>query len=218
MKREWLVPLTGVLFVVLLIISFILAGEPPDADEPVQEIVDFYVDDKDSIQASVLVGGLAAVSLVFFGAYLRKVFSAAEPPGHGLLSPLVLAGTVIMAVGAGIDMTISFALAEAAEDIDPVAVQSLQALWDNDFMPIAIGIVVLLLSSGLSIVRYGVLPKWLGWAAVALGIIGLTPLGFAAFMLGAVWVIIVSILLAVRANRAAAPPAAPPPAAGVPPA
>ena len=92
MKREWLVPLTGVLFVVLLILSFVVAGEPPDADEPVQDIVDFYVDDKDSIQASILIGGVAAVSLLFFGAYLRKVFNAAEPAGHGLLSPLVLAG------------------------------------------------------------------------------------------------------------------------------
>ena len=214
MKREWLVPLTGVLFVVLLILSFVVSGEPPDADEPVQEIVDFYVDDKDSIMASVLIGGVAVVSLLFFGAYLRKVFSAAEPAGHGMLSPLVLAGTVIMAVGAGIDMTISFALAEAAEDIDPVAVQSLQALWDNDFMPIAIGIVVLLLSSGLSIVRYGALPKWLGWVAIVLAVVGMTPIGFVSFMGGALWVIVVSIMLAVRARRSRAArhraPAAPP--------
>ena len=28
-----------------------------------------------------------------------------------------------------------FSLAEAADDIDPVAVQALQALWDNDFLP-----------------------------------------------------------------------------------
>jgi len=206
-KREWLVPLTGVLFVALLILSFIVAGEPPDADEPVQDIVDFYVDDKDSIQAGVLIGGLAAVSLLFFGAYLRKIFSAAEPAGHGMLSPLVLAGTVIMAVGAGIDMTISFALAEAAEDIDPVAVQSLQALWDNDFMPIAIGIVVLLLSSGLSIVRYGALPKWLGWIAIVLAVVGMTPIGFVSFMGGGLWVIVVSIMLSVRASRTPAPPA-----------
>ena len=151
------------------------------------------------------------MSLVFFGAYLRKVFSAAEPPGHGMLSPLVLAGTVIMAVGAGIDMTISFALAEAAEDIDPVAVQSLQALWDNDFMPIAIGIVVLLLSSGLSIVRYGALPKWLGWVAIVLAVIGMTPIGFVSFMVGGLWVIVVSIMLAVRARRITAPAAPPPP-------
>ena len=99
------------------------------------------------------------LSLLFFGAYLRKLFAAAEPPGHGLLSPLVLAAAVIMAVGAGIDMTISVALVEAVEDIDPAAVQALQALWDNDFMPVAIGIVLLLLSCGLSIVQVRSAPE-----------------------------------------------------------
>ena len=141
---------------------------------------------------------------MFFGGYLRKVFSAAEGQG-GMLSALVLTGTAIMAVGAGIDMTISVALAEAADDIDPAAVQALQALWDNDFLPIAIGIEVLLLSAGLSIVRYGALPKWLGWVALALALVGATPIGFVAFPGGGLWVILVSIMLAVRARGAAAP-------------
>jgi hypothetical protein len=207
-KREWLVPLTGVLFVVLLIVSFAVAGEPPDADEPVQDIVDHYADNKDAIWAGTLIGGLAVLSLLSFGAYLRKLFSAAEPPGHGMLSPLVLTGAAIMAVGAGLDMTISVALAEAVDNndtpFDPAAVQALQALWDNDFVPVAIGVEVLLLSSGLSIVKYGALPKWLGWAAIVIGIVGLTPVGFVAFPLGGIWVIVVSILAAVRARRATA--------------
>jgi hypothetical protein len=203
LKKEWLVPLTGLLFVVLLILSFVVGGEPPDADEPVQEIVAHYVDNDVEIWVGALIGGLAAVSLVFFGAYLRKVFSAAEGPA-GMLSPLVLVGAAIMAVGAGIDITISVALAEAAEDIEPAAVQALQALWDNDFFPIAIGIEVLFISAGLSIVKHGVLPKWLGWLALALAVVGVTPIGFIAFPLGGLWVIVVSVLLALRARRAPA--------------
>ena len=204
MKREWLIPLTGALFVALLILSFVVGGEPPDADEPVQEIVDHYVDNDVEIWISALIGGLAALSLVFFGAYLRKVFSAAEGPG-GMLSPLMLVGAAIMAVGAGIDMTILVALAEAAEDIDPAAVQALQALWDNDFVPIAIGIEVLFISVGLATVKYGVLPKWLGWFVLVLAVVGLTPVGFIAFPLGGLWVIVVSVLLAVRARGTPAP-------------
>ncbi len=205
MKKEWLVPLTGVLFVVLLIMSFVVGGEPPDADEPVQEIVEHYVDNDTEIWIGTALGGLALLSLLFFGAYLRKLFSAAEGPG-GLLSPLILVATAIMAVGAAVDMTISVALVEAAEDIDPVAVQSLQALWDNDFIPIALGIMLLFLSVGLSVVRYGVLPKWLGWVAIVLAVLSFTPVGFFAFPLGGIWVIVVSVLLAVRAREAAASP------------
>jgi len=205
LKKDWLVPLTGLLFVVLLILSFIVGGEPPGADDPVDEIVQHYVDNDTEIWISTGIGALAVLSLLFFGAYLRKLFSVAEGP-RGWLSPLILTATAIMAVGAGIDMTIAVALAESAEDIDPVAVQALQALWDNDFVPIGLGILLLFASVGLSTVKYGVLPKWLGWVAILLAVISVTPIGFVAFMGGAIWLIVVSVLLAVRARRAPAAP------------
>jgi hypothetical protein len=202
-NREWLAPLTGVAFIVLGIVAFAIGGEPPDAEEPVQEIIDFYVEDKDSVQISAVLAAVAGVLLIFFGAYLRKVLSAAEGPG-GVLSPLVLVGTAVMAVGIAIDGTISFALAEAVDDVDPAAVQALQALWDNDWVPIALGVLVFLLSAGISIVRHGALPKWLGWVAIVLALTGPTPIGFAAFLGGAVWIAVVSVLLALRARPATA--------------
>ena len=57
-----------------------------------------------------------------------------------------------------------------------------------------------LFSTGLSIVLYGAIPKWLGWVAIALAVIGLTPLGFAAFLGTGVWILIVSIMLTMRAR------------------
>jgi hypothetical protein len=135
--------------------------------------------------------------LVFFGAYLRSVLSAAEGPG-GMLSALTLVGTAVIAVGFAIDVTISLALAEAVEDIEPAAVQALQALWDNDFVPILLGLLLFLIATGLSILRHGALPKWLGWVALALAVIGFTPIGFAAFIGAGLWIAIVSVMLAVR--------------------
>jgi hypothetical protein len=201
MRSERLVPLTGVLFLVLLIASFAIGGEPPEASEDVGEIVDHYVDNKDSIIIGAIGSGLAAVALVFFGGYLSRTLSDAQG-GRGFLPSVVLAGTAIIAVGAGIDGTISFALAEAVEDIDPAAVQALQALWDNDFLPIMIGILVFLLSAGLAIIQSGALPRWLGWVALVLVVLGATPIGFVAFVGSAIWILIVSIMLSVRAGRA----------------
>lgn len=212
MRKDWWTPLAGVAFLVVVILSFVVAGEPPEANEPVEEIVAHYVDNKDSIIAGAVLGGFAVLFLVFFGAIVRKTLATARG-ADSVLANVAFAGTIIIATGAGIDGTISFAIAESAEDIDPTAVQALQALWDNDFLPLAIGLAAFMLGSGLSIVRTGALPKWLGWVAILLGIAAITPVGFVAFLGAAVWVLIVSVMLTMRARAEGAPPAPAAPAA-----
>jgi len=201
-NKEWLAPLTGVAFVVVGIISFLISGEPKSADDPVKEIVNFYVDKKDSVQISAIAGVVAGLLLIFFGAYLRKVLRAAGGEGE-TLSLVSFIGLVLVALGFAIDGTILFALAEAAEDIDPVAVQSLQALWDNDFLPIMLGVLAFLWATGISVIRSGALPKWLGWVMILLGIVGVTPIGFVAAIGSAILVLVLSILLSLRARSGA---------------
>ncbi len=203
----WLVPLAGVGFVVLGIISFIVQGEPKSADDPVNEIVDFYLDNKDTIIAAQVIGAIAGLLLIVFGVYLANVLRAADE-GARVLPLLPLIGFVIMNIGFAIDGTILIALAEAADDIEPTSVQTLQALWDNDFLPIAFGIMVFLFSFGIAVVRSGALPKWLGWVAIGLGVIALIPpIGFASFIGAALLILIVSILLTVRARPEGSAPA-----------
>jgi hypothetical protein len=201
-SRGWLVPLTGAAFVVVAIISFIVGGEPKDATHPATEIVNWYLDHKNSVEISAFIGVAATVLLVFFGAYLRDVLRTAAG-GADMLSLVSFIGIVIVAVGFAFDTTIQLAIAERADDIDPIAVQSLQALWDNDFVPIALGILLFLWATGISVLRSGALPKWIGWIMLLLGVIGLTPIGFAAFIGSALLILVISILLSVRARSAA---------------
>ncbi|HEY7150945.1 MAG TPA: hypothetical protein VH391_04635 [Solirubrobacterales bacterium] len=200
-SKGWLVPLTGLAFVVLAIISFVVGGEPKDATHPAAEIVSWYVDHKDSVMASAFIGVAATVLLVFFGAYLREVLRAAG--GGAMLSLVSFIGIVVVAIGLAFDTTIQIAISERADDIDPIAVQSLQALWDNDFVPIALGILLFLWATGISVVRTGALPKWIGWIMLALGVIALTPIGFASFIGTALLILVISILLSARARAGA---------------
>ncbi len=195
--------LTGLGFVAVAILAFAIGGEPPEATEPVSEIVGHYTDDKDSIEIGAALATLAGVLLIFFAGYLRQVLEAADDSGS-FLPAVVLVGAAVMAVGVAIDAMISFALAEAAGDIRPTAVQALQALWDNDFFPIALGTTVLMLAAGLSVVLHGGLPKAFGWAAILFGVVGLTPVGFIGFLGSAVWIVVVSVLLMRRKPAPAA--------------
>ena len=205
-SKGWLVPLTGAAFIVVAIIGFIVGGEPKDATHPATEIANWYIDNKNSVEVSAFIGVAATILLVFFGAYLRDVLRVAAG-GADMLSLVSFIGVVVVAIGFSIDATISLAIAERADDIDPIAVQALQTLWDNDFIPIALGTLLFLWATGISVVTNGALPKWIGWVMIVLGVVALTPLGFAAFIGTAVLILVISILLAVRA-RSATPAAA----------
>jgi hypothetical protein len=195
--RGWLVPLTGVAFLVVLIVNFIVQGEPKSADDGALAVANWYRDNKDQAEIASFLGIAAGVLLIFFGAYLRRVFDAADP-GRSMLPILVLIGLSIVAVGGAIDSTLLFAAAEAADDISAPQLQTIQAIWDNDFLTLALGVEVFLWAASLCVLRTGALPKWLGWVGIVLAIVGFTPVGFAAAIGAALWIVIVSILLALR--------------------
>lgn len=194
-------PLTGAAFVIVLILSFIVGGEAPDANTAnAQELVDHYTDNKDSVMFGALLSTLAAASIAFFGGYLRTILRD-RGQDSGFLPAMAMAGALVIAIGGSIDATILFTLAETADEVDAGSVLTLSALYENDFFPIAMGTFVLLLSTGLSVVRgAGALPKWIGWVAIVLAVTAVTPIGFVAFLGMGLVVLVTSVLLAVRAG------------------
>jgi len=200
--RAWMTPLTGLAFFAVLVIGFAVGGSPKAADEPVEEIVSFYLDNKAAVQVGAILGVLAGLLLIIFGAYLRKVLEAAADEED--VFPLVaFAGLLTVAIAFAIDGTILFAAAEAADDIDPVGVQVLQAIFDNDFLPIVLGVAAFLWGTGLSAFKSGVLPKWLAGLMILFGVIAFTPIGFISAIAAAVLVLVLSIMLTMRARAAA---------------
>lgn len=194
--KHWYTALTGLAFVLIVVVGFAIVGDQPDpTDKPIQEIIDFYEDDRSTKWVSVFLEGIAACLLIIFGAHLRSALSSAR-----ILSPIILAGTILIGVGLAIDATLSVALLEATESdrIGEETIQTLAVLWSNDFVPFAVGIELFALATGLAVIRHGVLPKWLGWIAILFAVIAFTPAGFVAFLGMGVWVAVASVLLALR--------------------
>lgn len=71
-----------------------------------------------------------------------------------------------------------------------------------DFIPFVTGLGIMLVATGLATLRYGgVLPRWLGWAGVIVGIAIFIPfIGFVAFGLSGIWVLAASIVLYQRGS------------------
>ena len=61
--------------------------------------------------------------------------------------------------------------AETIGDVAPQVTQTFSALQSDFFFPLAIGFSVFLLASGLAMLRTGLFPAWMGWAAVVLGVL-----------------------------------------------
>jgi len=207
-------PLTGAIFVVVLITGFVVAGEAPDAERGnARDLVEHYTDNKDSVMIGAALTAWAAAAMAFFGGYLRTVLRD-RGGDSGFLPSMTMAGALAIAIGGAIDATIIFTMAETAEDVGPGTILTLSALFENDFFPVAVGTFIFLLATGLSVVRgAGALPKWLGWVAILLAVVTLTPVGFAGFMGMGLFTLIVSILLTIRAGSPATPAAPPAPEA-----
>ena len=203
-KWDWLGALTGVAAVAVGFVAVLIGGEPESADKGADAVVKWYADNKDQVELTAIFGVLAGELLIFFFAYLGRVLREA-PGSTGVLSMLPVIGAAILTTGLAIDSTLAFAAAEAVDDnVDKNAVLAIQAIWDNDFIPFVLGAFVIVWSAGLSIVRHGGLPKWLGWILLALGLIMATPIGFIGLLALLVWVVGVSIYLALRARSSAA--------------
>lgn len=208
-RLAWLVPLTGVAFVVAGVLGFLVQGDTPDpTDDSAAEIAAFYSGNDGQLLASVALAVIAAPLLVFFGAYLRDVLTRDDGVGR-IPAVVAFAGSVILAVGFAIDATITITLQETVDDLDPAAVQALSALYNNDFIPLAVGSATFLLGAGIAIVVGRTLPVWIGWLAIVLGVLAATPIGFVSFIGMAVVVLVISVMLSLRARDVAAPRVSP---------
>jgi hypothetical protein len=195
-QQRWpaVAPLTGVAFVIIVVIAFIVGGETPDIDDSPQKVLSFYNDnDTEQMFGSFLLA-LGTVFLFFFLGVLRTVLRAAEG-AVGRLSAVAFGGGLVLGVGILSFAGFTFALADAADHLTPDAAQALNALNSDFFFPVAAGLATLLIATGISALRSRVLPAWLAWIAVVLGIAAITPVGFFAFLAFGLWVLVVSVLL-----------------------
>ena len=203
-KRD-LAALTGALFVVLVLVAFLaLGGDTPDGDASAAKVVSFYKDNDTKELIASLVLALSAVSMVFFSAIVRER-ARSVVVGRSILPTVAFAGGVITATGFLVAAAIHFALADYSEDIQPAAAQAINAIDSDFFLPFTSGLAILILAMSLIAVRgRGLIPRWLAWVGIVLFVVFFTPVGFIAFGLSGIWIIVVSILLYLRGEAPAA--------------
>lgn len=202
--RRWLA-LCGVGAAILFAVSFLLSGGSPDDNASTAKVVAYFHDHLTVTRVGNVLLAVGGVLLVLFAARLREVLQSGGA-GVGVLPTAAFGGGMILAGGAFLDSAVGFALVRAA-GVHRFAgpAQALNALWNNDVIVIYGGVAVLLLAAGIATVKRPVLPRWLGWAAIVIGIVSLAgPGGIFGAILAIVWLVAVGILMFVREDLIAA--------------
>ena len=188
-------PLTGVVFVVLVALGGpILAGSTPGSKATGAQVISFFEAHRSRERASAVLLTLAFVVFLFFAGSVRS-YLRRTPVVEGLAAVL-LAGAAVLVAGQTIGSGLIFALSAAPARLSPGAAQALNLLSNNMVLTSSAGFCVFGLAGGLAILRGGLLPRWLGWVAILIGVVVVTPAEFVAVLLLAAWIIIVSILIA----------------------
>jgi hypothetical protein len=190
-------PLTGLAFSVLALIAFATASGAPSASDSGSKVIAFYKAHSSSAQASDVLWTIAFVFLVFFAASICTM--ARRAPESDGLRWVVAAGAAVLAAGAAVYFGFDYTLASASGDLSPAAAQALNLLALKLYLPVAAGGVIFGVGAGITILRGSLLPTWVGWVGIAVGV--LSVVGVLGLMLLVLWTALTSILIFRRAER-----------------
>jgi hypothetical protein len=198
-NSQRLAPLSGIVFVAALIVGFfVLSNGGPQVTDSAQTITSYYAKHH---QKAELVVGVIAVGLVFlaiFVAFLHGHLRAAETYGN-LWSTVMLIGGIVGIATFFVAGGVHVAIADGGtHGFGLDAMVALNALDNDVLISFVFALGLMLFGVAGATITTGALPKWLGWAALVVGILCFTPVWWAGAALALIWIIIVSITLSQR--------------------
>lgn len=190
-----LLPLSGLAFVVVVVIAVVaIGGDTPSSGDSAQSMFDFY--DGQSVRqgAAAFVFAASVPFIVLFAVGLAATYRDAARESatvwrHTLMAGGILTGAAILA-----NSWIHFSLANGADSgIDPVALQGLVTLDANSWVAFNAGLGVMMLGAAGCMIPGGT--RFMGWASLVLGVALFIPFAdFFALVLTLIWIIVESFI------------------------
>jgi hypothetical protein len=185
----------GPAFLLLFIATGLLLGGEIKDDLAGTKVIDEVLDQKDGAIVAAFLAAPSAAFLLFFAARLRSLLGDSAGAARHLLQY----GAVLFASAIVFGAVIMLGMISAADNKQAETAQALNVLNSVSWIPMVAGIAVFLIGAGLSVLRTGVLPTWMGWIALVVGVVSMIgPGGFAGYFVAPLWVGVAGIMLAIR--------------------
>lgn len=215
-QREWsgsrverLAPLTGVLAMVMWVAAVELldhseaSGLGDSSAASAAQIATYVKGATSTIYLGTILFGIGALAFIWFLAIVRERLAGLRGGvgswsfGSGLLAVATMFGFF------AVRLATAMALGASGERISDQAVEALYRGTDGFYIMALFALGGFLLATGLGSLRCHLLPTWLCWCTIALGVVSLVPwIGWIAEFLLPVWVLVVSVLF-IRSDPAA---------------
>jgi hypothetical protein len=193
--------ISGILFVVLFVPSYLSAPDTPVAMSGPQDVIDYFIDRQDGI---LFINGLLLIFAAFFFLWflgvLHSVLQDAEGEGYGFSAVSLAGGLLFMALvlaGAAVEIVYPATLARFENFQQDAQLGFLSLALSGWMYRFAfVGMSALIAAASVVVLRTGVLPGWLAWAGFVAALVALLRfLGPLGGWLALVWIIAVSVLM-----------------------
>ena len=166
---------TGIVFVVLLVIAFIVMTEPPNADAPAEEYTAYFSENQDSVNTGVLLGTLSLFFFIWFAGTLASALRVTA--GSPRLPTIAFGGAIAAAVAFFIGLTALAVAAHRPEEVSPELTRALYDAFVLSAVPAVAGLVALFGATAAIILRSDLLPDWVGWLSGVTAVLQLLAFG-----------------------------------------
>jgi len=205
-RLHQLAPLTGILAVVLLIVSLTAIGMN-DYLPSIDSIVAFLENNSAQASTYLYLGLLASFLMVWFAGTMSSAIAFGEGDTKRLARISFGGG-----LATGIVMAVTFAMTSAAIDragsAGGISREGATTLYDmrSSLVGGALPVTLALFTgaAGAAIMHSGSFPAWFGWLGVLAALFSLSPVGYLGQILPMIWLATASVWLFVRGLSARA--------------
>jgi hypothetical protein len=191
-----LLVLTGPLFAIAFFVAVLfLEQDPPTESASGKAVVDYF----NSHSGSTLVGAfggpvLVALIVVFFSQL--RALARERVAGAGAGPTVMISGAVLWAAGLLVGSWLELGVVIAADKHKEGVAETVNVLLAADWIPFIGGTAVTLIGADMTVLRAGLVARWLGWVALVVGIVALAgPGGCLGVFVGPLWMLVVGMLL-----------------------
>ncbi len=199
-RTERLAPLTGVVFVFLMVAGALLVNNytylPPPSD-----LAEFFGDNATRLQIAAYLGAPAGAFLIWFAGSVRQSLRPFEG-GNGRLSAVAFGGGAAAGVLVAASFSILGVAAARGGSSSGISAEAAGVLYDvygslgGQALPVTLA--VLIGAGAVVSFRTGAWPRWLAWVSALLAVGSLSPVAYIFVGIDLLWVVVVSILLYLR--------------------